>query len=133
MTKTTLAQNSVLYGYRILVAEDEYLIVQGIIKMLMNAGAEILGPVPSVRDAESLIATENRIDGALLDVNLGSETIWTVVDHLLARRVPLVLATGYDASVIPPNYSHLPRCEKPVRGPSLIDLVAQTLSSSALM
>ena len=66
----------------------------------VDAGAETLGPVPGVGDAVRLIAAEDRIDGALLDVNLGGEAVWPVVDALLARSVSLVLATGYDAGAI---------------------------------
>ena len=132
MTRTAPAEQGILRGCRILLAEDEYMIVQGIIEVLLNAGAEVLGPVPSVRDAENLIATESRIHGALLDVNLGNEAIWTVVDSLLAREVPLVLVTGYDASAIPSAYAHLPRCEKPVSGSDLIHTIARTLRSNTL-
>ena len=71
----------------------------------------------------------NQIDGALLDVNLGNEAIWPVVDALLARHVPLVLATGYDASAIPPAYAGLPRCEKPATGQELVRALARTLAA----
>ena len=70
------------------------------------------------------------IDGALLDVNLGNEAIWPVVDTLLARNVPLVLATGYDASAIPAAYVGLPRCEKPATGQALARVLARVLATT---
>ena len=46
-------------------------------------------------------------------LNLGNEMAWPVADALLARGVPFVLATGYDAAVIPTRYAAVRRCEKP--------------------
>ena len=125
------AMQDALQGRRILVVEDEYMIAEDIAGELADAGAEPLGPVPSVASALRLIAAESRIDGALLDVNLRNEAIWPVVDMLLQRGVPLVLATGYDASAIPPAYLHLPRCEKPVSGRDLAHALARMLDSAA--
>jgi hypothetical protein len=33
---------------------------------------------------------------------------------LSRRHVPFVFATGYDSAVIPPEFRHVIRCEKPV-------------------
>lgn len=121
---------SLLRNRRILVAEDEYMIAQEIVSVLADAGAEVLGPVPRLAAAVQLVASKDRIDGALLDVNLGNEAIWPVVDALLARRVPLVLATGYDARAIPQAYANLPRCEKPASGQDLVKVLARALASA---
>ena len=129
MTGTAPATQGTLQNCRILVAEDQYLIAAEIAQTLSDAGAETLGPVSRVGDALRLIAAEDRIDGALLDVNLGSEAVWPVVDALLARSVPLVLATGYDAGAIPRAYAHLPRCEKPASGRDLARALARVLAS----
>jgi CheY-like chemotaxis protein len=127
MTGTASITRDTLQGRRVLVAEDEYMIAEEVAGELSDAGAETLGPVSSVSDAVRLIAAEDRIDGALLDVNLGHEAVWPVVEVLLARGVPLVLATGYDASAIPQAYAHLPRCEKPASGRDLTRVLAQVL------
>jgi len=103
-----------LQNCRVLVAEDEYMIAEEIVDALVDAGAVVLGPIPTVGEALDLIEAEHQIDGALLDVNLKGKTIWPVVDALHTRGVPMVLATGYEASAIPLTYVHLPRCEKPV-------------------
>lgn len=131
MTGTAPRGQATLRGRRVLVVEDEYMIAEEVVAELSDAGAETLGPVPSVGDAMHLIAAQDRIDGALLDVNLGSEAIWPVVNLLLERGVPLVLATGYDASAIPPAYAHLPRCEKPASGKDLVQAIVRVLAPSA--
>ena len=117
-----------LANRRVLVAEDEYMIAEEIATVLGDAGAEVLGPVPRVADALRLLAAESRIDGALLDVNLGSEAVWPVVDALLARGVPVVLASGYNASAIPAAYACLPRCEKPTAGHDLARALARVMT-----
>lgn len=129
MTGPALAAKSLsaLANRRVLVAEDEYLIAEEIATVLGDAGAEALGPVPRIADALRLLAAESRIDGALLDVNLGGEAVWPVVDALLARGVPVVLASGYDASAIPATYAHLPRCQKPATGHDLASALARAL------
>ena len=126
MTELVLAT---LANRRVLVVEDEYLIAEEIASVLGDAGAEPLGPVPGVADALHLLAAESRVDAALLDVNLGNEAIWPVVDMLLARGVPLVLATGYDTSAIPRAYAHLPLCEKPASGQDLARALARAMMS----
>lgn len=114
----------------ILVAEDEYMIAQEVTELLTENGVEVLGPAPSVSEAIQLIASESWIDGALLDVNLHNETVWPVVDALRARGVPVVLATGYDASVTPPAYAHLPRCQKPATRQDLTRTLARAMADA---
>src|SRR5947209_6584407 len=105
MSATTGADLTVLRGRRILVVEDEYIIACEIADLLSDAGADVLGPVPDVGAAMQLIAQEQLIDGALLDVNLKNERVWPIADALRARHVPVVLATGYDKDAIPAAYS----------------------------
>lgn len=50
----------------------------------------------------------------MLDINLQGELVFPVADGLVARGVPFVFATGYDAAVIPQRFSRMTRCEKPV-------------------
>ena len=108
-----------MQDYHILVVEDDYMTAEEIAEVLSNAGAHVLGPVPSLDDALRLVAAERRIDGAVLDVYVRQEAVWPVVDVLLARSVPVVFATSYDTSVIPHAYAHLPFCQKPTSGRDL--------------
>ena len=117
-----------LRGQCILVVEDEYMIAEEIAVLLREAGADMIGPAPRVDEAVRLIAAGDRIDGAVLDVNLFNEPVWPVVDMLLPRAVPLLLATGYDVSAIPSAYSHIPRREKPLTGQDLVRALAEVLA-----
>ena len=78
------------------------------------------------------LARMEHLDGAVLDVNLGGETVWPVAGALAARGVPVVLATGYDEGTIPPDHAHLPRCEKPVDAHAVPRALARAISGRSL-
>jgi CheY-like chemotaxis protein len=98
---------------RVLVVEDEYVMAQDLRQELEDAGAVVLGPVPTVADALDLLAYEAEPDAALLDVSLGGEMVFPVADVLRERGVPFMFATGYDQWSLPQAYTDVPRCEKP--------------------
>ena len=98
---------------RILVVEDDYLVAMDIARALERAGAEVIGPTPAVEAALNALE-QTVLDGAILDINLGGEMAFPVADALMARGVPFIFATGYDAEVIPLRFTHVKRCEKPM-------------------
>ncbi len=102
-----------LRGRRVLVVEDEYLLAEDLRHGLERVGAEVLGPVPSVARALTLLAAGAPPDAAILDVNLGGEMAFPVAEALQALGVPFVFATGYDVAALPRAYAQVPRCEKP--------------------
>jgi CheY-like chemotaxis protein len=83
-----------LEGMRILVAEDEALILMEIEDMLKDIGCEIVGPVATVEAALTAIR-QNDLDGALLDMSLHGKRITPAAEELLARGVRFILCTGY--------------------------------------
>jgi CheY-like chemotaxis protein len=104
-----------LEGRRILLAEDEYFIVQDLAQAFAAAGADVIGPAATVVDALRLIVATAQLDGAVLDINLQGEMVYAVADALATRGVPFVFATGYDREAIPERFSNRIRCEKPVK------------------
>jgi len=102
-----------LKGCRVLLIEDEYYIADDLGQRLSAHGAVLLGPAPTLEKALALVQEAERIDGAVIDLNLRGEAAFPVADALAARNVPFVFATGYAASVIPARYEHVPRWEKP--------------------
>lgn len=98
---------------KVLVVEDEYLLAMALRDVLVDAGAEVLGPVSNVAQAQKIIATADRIDVAVLDVNLGKEMVYPVADALTEMNVPCVLTTGFDGNSLGERYRNLHRCEKP--------------------
>jgi ActR/RegA family two-component response regulator len=118
-----------LRGRRLLVIEDDYLIAAALERALEDRGAEVVGPAGSVEGALRLVEAEgDRLDGAVLDINLRDERVYPVADALAARGVPFVFLTGYDAQVIPDTYAGVPRSEKPVS----TALLARTLLKAGM-
>ncbi len=111
-----------LHGLRVLVVEDMLLIADLIAEELQDKGCDVVGPVPRVERGLALANTE-RLDGALLDVNLAGERCFPIAEVLAARGVPFAFLTGFDNSVLPPAYRHAPRLTKPFNLRELVSLV----------
>lgn len=104
-----------LHKFRVLVVEDEYVIALDLASSLLELGVEVIGPAPSVEQALAVIREHaDELDAAVLDINLGSETVYPVAEVLRERGVPFVFATGDDRWSIPDAYGDVPRCYKPV-------------------
>jgi DNA-binding response OmpR family regulator len=116
-----------LSGYRILYAEDGALIALDVADALESAGATVVGPASNVADATRLLV-EN-IDCAVLDVNLGNESVAPLVRELEARRAPLVFTTGYEESDLPVLWRAWPIFRKPFLRVDLVDVIAQLVTS----
>lgn len=113
---------------RILVVEDEIIQAEILQQELEDVGVDVLGPVPSVAAALTLLAAGTPIDAAILDVKLGGEMAFPVAEALRARRVPFIFTTGYDPLSLPSAYAHVPCCEKPYDvGRCLWTLFGQTV------
>ena len=90
-----------LKGVRVFVAEDEFLLALDLCDILNEAGAVVVGPARSQRDARAQLAAAGAVDVALLDLNLGDESSAAFALELRARGVPVILTTGYDAEDVP--------------------------------
>lgn len=97
---------------RILVVEDEPFVALTLVDTLFELGFVVAGCVANVPAALELIGRE-RIDGALLDVNLGSQKIDPVADLLAKRACPFIFTTGYGRSGIPAAYADRAVLQKP--------------------
>jgi CheY-like chemotaxis protein len=112
--------NDSLADCRLLIVEDEYFIADDIARMLQEFGAEVVGPAANLKGALALLSSGERIDAAVLDVNLRGEMIFPVADVLQQRGIPFVFATGYDEAAVPSRYRDVPRWEKPFSFDSLV-------------
>lgn len=121
--------HSIFQGRRILVAEDEYFLADELRRELQDAGAEMLGPVASVRSGLQILEAPTKPDAASLDVNLGGECVYPLADVLIARSVPFVFTTGYDQGVIPDAYAHVLRLEKPVEPETVLAAIETLLKA----
>jgi len=115
-----------LSGKRILVVEDEGIVAFWVSEVLTSAGASVIGPAASVREALALLEN-GAVDGAVLDYKLQSDTTAAVADLLAAKGVPFVFATGYDGTAIEARHAGRPRLEKAFAAEELIFVLRSTL------
>jgi DNA-binding NtrC family response regulator len=111
----------------ILVVEDEYFLSDELRQVLEDEGATVLGPVARVDRALALVGASTRIDAAVLDINLNGEMAFPIVDVLMARRVPILLVTGYGEADVPERYAGISRCHKPVEPGEIARTVARAI------
>ena len=107
-----------LLGKRILVAEDRYLLADDMCRMIAACAGEAVGPAATLPQALELARTE-RVDAALLDVDLRGEQVFAVADMLKARGVPFMFVTGFERSVLPKAHRQVPYAPKPLSAEAL--------------
>jgi CheY-like chemotaxis protein len=115
---------------RVLIVEDETITAMMLEDLVQDLGCEVVGPAGRLSDALELAAGE-KLDAALLDVNLGGEAVYPVADVLAPRNVRMVFLTGYGAQGIPSAHAHCPVLGKPFRPQDLARLLAQALQLPA--
>ncbi len=121
---------------RILIVEDDGIIAYSLQRMVQKLGYEVVGPVPSGRQAIQK-ASEKNPDLILMDINLaGKLNGIEVAAHIQARsKIPVVYLSGYtedillEAGEIGEPYAYL---SKPVYewelGDTLTDMLAERIS-----
>ena len=119
--------NSRLSGRKVLVVEDEIIVVWLLEDMLVDLGCAIVGPANSVSQALAMIDAE-AFDAAVLDVNLDGQMSYPVADALTARGMPFVFSTGYDKDTLRDGYRTFPVLQKPFHRSELGDALAKLLT-----
>jgi two-component SAPR family response regulator len=119
-----------LAGFRVLVVEDEALIAIGIQDILLDFGCEIVGPVGKLETAIEMASNE-KVDAAILDVTIRGGKIFPVADILQGRNIPFVLASGYGDRSLPEAMRDQPRLTKPFSTVALEEHVKRMWRASA--
>ena len=83
-----------LHRPRILVVEDEPLIGLVLAEMLTELEYEVIGPMTGVRDTLAALATSPRVDAAILDFYLQTETCIPIADALAEQAIPFAFSSG---------------------------------------
>jgi DNA-binding response OmpR family regulator len=117
---------SLLKGARVLVVEDDFLILMELETILSEAGADIAG-CRTVKDALAL-AENNRLAAAVLDISLGRETIAPVARELARRGIPFVFYTGQiDNDAVRAEWPDHRFVPKPAQPRTIVTAVADLL------
>ncbi|ACK52206.1 response regulator receiver protein [Methylocella silvestris BL2] len=107
---------------RILIVEDEPFVALSLVDTLSELGFDIAACVADVRGALEVIRREH-LDGALLDVRLGSERIDPVAEMLDQRACPFIFTTGLGQADIPPEYANRAILQKPFGTAALVSML----------
>jgi CheY-like chemotaxis protein len=107
-----------LAGRRVLLVEDESLIVMLVEDALIDFGCEIAGVASRFDDAVTK-ARALDFDIAILDVNLNGLRTFPIAEIIRSRGLAFVFATGYGAKSIPEELNAAPVLQKPFAAPEL--------------
>ena len=109
-TQTAAARGTV----RLLIVEDQFMSALALVHAVEQLGVSVIGPAPTVDEALRLIE-EGECDAALLDINLGNETVEPVAKRLDELGRPFVFVTGYASpKLIDPRFKSHTVIPKPV-------------------
>ena len=118
------AGDRLLRNKRILIAEDDMILAFDLIVTLRQAGAEIVGPAATLKQALSLVKTP-LLSAAVLDVNLGDEEVFPAASALEVLGVGIVFYTGYILSDLGRIWPKAQVLSKPAPPSLLIKAVSQ--------
>ena len=112
---------------RVLVVEDEAILSQFLADVLADGAFRVIGPCATLSAALEL-ATNESIDVALLDVNVGGTRVTAVADKLMERRIPFLFVTGM-GGLPDPRFAKVPILRKPFLADDLFGGIAAVLPS----
>ena len=115
---------------RVLLAEDEAIIGMMMREFLLDYGLFVVGPCCTV--SEALAAAAAEFDCAILDLNLGGDSIYPVASMLGERNVPFAFVTGYGRESIDGRFASTPVLQKPITRESLDDCLRDMLALQAM-
>ena len=121
-----------LAGRRVLLIEDEPLVVLDLSCEIEEAGAEIVGVARTLSDALQL-ARDVSADLAVLDGNLNGESVVDVAELLSVRGIPFCFVSGYGREHLPLAFRDVPLVQKPFDPDTLRDTLRRILPDVAAL
>jgi CheY-like chemotaxis protein len=103
-----------LAGLRVLVVEDEMMVSMLMEDMLADLGCLVVGPVSRLDEGLDLVRASD-FDCAILDVNLGGQSVFPLADLVREKGVPYAFATGYGDAGLRKVDEAAPVLQKPFR------------------
>ncbi len=121
--------DKVLSGRRILIVEDEILLLMTIEDVLADLGCKSVVSASTVDRAISLIDRQV-FDAAVLDMTLNGTSSHAVAEALAARGVPFVIATGNRDNTWD-GFRDRVVIRKPFKYDALVEILARLLPCSS--
>lgn len=120
--------DQLLTKMRILIVEDEMLVMMSIEDMLADLGCTQITLASNVDQALNAIRTQ-QFDAATLDVNLNGTRSYAVAEALVEHGVPFAFSTGYGARGLADIFRHRPVLDKPFNFAQLTKVLTALLAS----
>jgi CheY-like chemotaxis protein len=114
--------DQLLSGQRVLVVEDEMLVLMALEDMIADLGCTAVSVAGNIEKALDLIATKV-FDLATLDVNLNGQRSYSIAKALSDRGVPFAFSTGYGEHGVGEGYGGRPVLSKPYTCPQLVKVL----------
>lgn len=107
----------------VFLVEDEALIRMLLAEMIQELGHAIAAEASTI-DEGLRLARSADFDLAILDVNLGECTVEPIADVVDRRGLPIIFASGYNETGLPPTFAGRPLVEKPFKLSQLAAAIA---------
>lgn len=117
-----------LRGLSVLVVEDNGLLCCVLEETLRGAGCEVIGPYARLPEAMT-VASNERIDIALLDINLRGQLVSPLAEQLRERGVPFVLTSAYMPHELPLVLQSAIQLRKPYTDTDLLESLASVVKA----
>ena len=93
-----------LSGVHVLIVEDNFVVADALRFMLTGFDAIVSAIVPSLAHASAALAVD-RVDVAILDINLNGTSVVPLAEDLRARGIPFVFVSGTGTRISCPSTS----------------------------
>lgn len=114
---------------RILVVDDQFLLAESLSDQLRAKGYEVIGPFGRVGPALQAADSEP-VDAAILDIDIGGESVYPVADRLVERHIPFVFFSAYTTiggGTLPHRLRAAPMLRKPCEFLKIGEAVARLI------
>lgn len=110
-----------LPGKRVLIVEDNPILAYDISDLVEEFGASPIGPALDL-EAGIRLVSENELDAALLDIDLGGEYVWPIAEALDRHKVPFAFVSAQCRDdEVPEAFRSRPCIDKPALPSEIIE------------
>ncbi|HEY1138614.1 MAG TPA: response regulator [Lysobacter sp.] len=112
-------------GKTLLLAEDEMYVAMTLSDLLTEAGYRVF---TAARLGDAIgVAERERIDCAILDINLHGEQVYPLCERLQESGVPFFFTSAYGTEGLAERYRDVPMVPKPYTCDEVVEAIVQQL------